>query len=142
MHHNSRAQSAIVWPPLIHRLKSLHIQGRRSVRIVDTHCGSGDLLIAAARYARTLGFLAIEGRGIDTNHRLIAKARRAAAQENDPAIGLHFETGKARAALHDETAFPADLLITDIKRHDPLLDALAKSAADLVLTASADRPQA
>lgn len=161
MHHNPAAPAAIVWmspgntalraavrssaekdrrwPALIRKLKSLRKRGRRSVRIVDAHCGAGELLIAAARRARALGFLAIEGRGIDADRSLIAAARRAAAEEKDPAIGFLFEEGDAREAMREEAEFPADLLLADADDEDGGRDQLARSAADTILATPAQR---
>ncbi|MBJ7441714.1 MAG: hypothetical protein JHD35_22215 [Sphingopyxis sp.] len=81
------------------------------MRIVDAECGDGRLLVQAARYARALGFTAIDGRGIDSDPSAINGARMAAARVSDPAIGLSFEAGDMLAALADEAEFPADILL-------------------------------
>ena len=78
------------WPALAAALLDLRSAHRRSVRIVDTGCGGGALLLCAVRYARELGFTAIEARGIDTAAPLIGRARAAAAALHDPAIGVSF----------------------------------------------------
>jgi hypothetical protein len=104
----------------------------RSVRIVDADCGAGTLLIRAARHARTLGFTAIEGRGIDGVPALIGRARSAAARLDDPAIGLCFDMADLRRALDEEAEFPADILLCD-NRHGRADLALAIAAAGRVV---------
>src|SRR5262245_15876269 len=106
-----RAEADRRWPALLRTLTSLRERGRRSIRIVDTSCGAGDLLSHAGRRARSLGFVAIEGRGIDRDPLLIARARVEARAAADPAIGLDFATGDPRAALDEEAAFPADIVL-------------------------------
>lgn len=81
-----------------------------------------------------MGFVAIEGRGIDADPRLIASALRAAARQADPAIGLVFEQGDPDKAMREEAEYPADLLLcpapdTDTRKRA----ALARTAADTVL---------
>lgn len=99
------------WPQLAARLLSLKHACRRSVRIVDVDCGAGGLLLHAVAHARALGFLAIEGRGIDASPALIGRARVAAARLSDPAIGMTFEVGEMLAALREEQPFPADIVL-------------------------------
>lgn len=99
------------WPQLAARLLWLRQAGRRSVRIVDVDCGAGGLLLHAAAHARALGFLAIEGRGVDTSPALVGRARVAAARWRDPAIGVTFDLGEMLAALREEQDFPADILL-------------------------------
>lgn len=99
------------WPALAQALSALRAMRRRSVRIVDVGCGSGALLVCAACHARALGFTAIEGHGIDPAPGAIARAQEAAEALDDPAIGLVFEAGDPIAALADEAAFPADILV-------------------------------
>jgi ribosomal protein L11 methylase PrmA len=105
------AQADRRWPAIQRALFALRKAGRRSIRIVDAGCGAGDLLIQAARHARSIGFLAIEGRGIDRDPAAIVRARSTARLVSDPAIGLSFESGDARAALRDEDEVPADLVL-------------------------------
>lgn len=129
-----RAERDRRWPAMLRTLKRLRKRGRHSIRIVDADCGAGDLLIHAARRARELGFVAIEGRGIDTDPRLVASARCAAARQADPAIGLVFELGDQDAAMRDEAEFPADLLLCSASRADAHATAeSARAAADRVL---------
>ncbi|SOB88150.1 Methyltransferase domain-containing protein [Sphingomonas guangdongensis] len=95
----------------------LREQGRHAVRIVDADCGSGALLIEAARHARALGFTAIEGRGIDGSPAMISRARIAAAGLQEPAIGVSFECVDLLTALAAETELPADLVLWSGKMH-------------------------
>ena len=127
-----RAEKDRRWPAMLRKLKGLRKRGRRSIRIVDANCGAGELLIYAARRAREMGFVAIEGRGIDADPRLIASALHAAARASDPAIGLVFELGDPDKALQEEAEYPADLLLcpaSDTRERA----ALARTAADIVL---------
>lgn len=109
--HFSRPGVDTRWPAVVAILQHLRQARRRSVRIVDAECGNGRLLLQAARYARALGFTAIEGRGIDADPAAIRVARSAAAALRDPAIGLSFEAGDLLAALAEEAAFPADVVL-------------------------------
>lgn len=99
------------WPALVAALDRLHSARRHSVRIVDADCGSGTLLLCAVRLARTLGFTAIEARGIDDAAASVDRARTAAAKVRDPAISITFETADLVSALGDETDFPADIVL-------------------------------
>jgi hypothetical protein len=99
------------WPAIAAALTALRLRHRHAVRIVDADCACGALLIEAVRHARTLGFTAIEGRGIDGSPAMIGRARAAAARLADPAIGLTFELADMRAALTAEAEFPADLVL-------------------------------
>ncbi|WP_375393727.1 SAM-dependent methyltransferase [uncultured Sphingomonas sp.] len=99
------------WLAVAAALAGLRAEKRRSVRIVDTDCGAGTLLLCAVRYARTLGFTAIEARGIDTASALVGRASASAAVVNDAAIGITFERANIVDALEDESAFPADIVI-------------------------------
>lgn len=129
-----RAEKDRRWPAMLRRLKGLRKRGRRSIRIVDADCGAGDLLIHAARRARELGFVAIEGRGVDTDPRFVAQAQRTAAWQADPAIGLVFELGHQCEAMREETDFPADLLLCSATGDDAREIAdLARMAGDTVL---------
>lgn len=131
------------WPAVRRRIKALRERGRRSIRIVDAGCGAGELLIAAARYARTLGFVAIEGRGIDDDPRRIAHARQAATGQDDPAIGLVFERREVGSVLREECEFPVDLLLcpTPGARKRALAD-LAQAAAGVTLWEPHDTAEA
>jgi len=129
-----RAEKDRRWPAMLRKLKGLRKRGRRSIRIVDADCGAGELLIHAARRAREMGFVAIEGRGIDADPRLIASAIRAAARRSDPAIGLVFEQGDPGKAMREEAEYPADLLLCPASDADKReRAALARTAADTVL---------
>lgn len=99
------------WPTIAATLVALRDSRRRSVRIVDADCGCGALLIETARYARALGFTAIEGRGIDGAPMMIGRARAAASRLGDPAIGLVFDLTDMATALREEADFPADLVL-------------------------------
>ncbi|SOB88262.1 hypothetical protein SAMN06297144_3410 [Sphingomonas guangdongensis] len=99
------------WPEITATLATLRDRRRHAIRIVDADCGRGALLIAVARYARTLGFTAIEGRGIDGSPALIGAARTAAARLHDPAIGLSFECADLLTALSAEAELPADIVL-------------------------------
>lgn len=129
-----RAEKDRRWPAMLRKLKGLRKLGRRSIRIVDADCGAGDLLIHAAQRARELGFVAIEGRGVDTDPQLVASAQRNAARQSDPAIGLVFELGDQDKAMHDEREFPADLLLCSASGQDARnVTRLARTAGDTVL---------
>jgi SAM-dependent methyltransferase len=117
-HAGRRAEADLRWPALTRILSALHRRGRRSIRIVDTSCGAGDLLVQAARRARDLGFVAIEGRGVDADPMLVGRARATARSANDPAIGLVFEVGDAADALREEADFPADLVLCSAEDAD------------------------
>jgi hypothetical protein len=68
-------------------------------------------LLCGVRYARTLGFTAIEARGIDDAQRLVHRAQAAAAVLHDPAIGICFEARNLAQALDEESEFPADIVL-------------------------------
>lgn len=99
------------WPAIEAALIRLHDGKRLAVRIVDADCGAGCLLLQAVRHARALGFVAVEGRGIDGSAALIGRARAAAARLRDPAVGLSFEVADAATALREEQDFPADIVL-------------------------------
>jgi SAM-dependent methyltransferase len=96
--------------PALRTLRVLRKRGRRSIRVVDARCGDGSLLLHLARAARALGFVAIEGRGIDRDPALVAAARLSAALLRDPAIGLTFDAGDGANALLEEAELPADMV--------------------------------
>lgn len=99
------------WGEILTALTRLREQRRSALRIVDADCGSGLLLLHALSCARTLGFTAIEGRGIDGMPALIDRARTAARILCDPAIGIGFDLADAATALEDEFDFPADIVL-------------------------------
>jgi SAM-dependent methyltransferase len=129
----NRAEKDRRWPAMLRKLTGLRKCGRRSIRIVDADCGAGELLMHAVRRARQMGFLAIEGRGIDADPRLIASARRAAARHADPAIGLVFEQADKDRVMREEAEYPADLLLCSASGADVRDLALARTAANTVL---------
>lgn len=68
-------------------------------------------MLAAARQARTLGFVAIEARGVDGPPALIARARTAAAALDDAAIGVSFDCADMVAALAQEHDLAPDIVL-------------------------------
>lgn len=134
----ARAEQDRRWPMVLRKLGALRKRGRRSIRIVDANCGAGELLMLAVRRARELGFVAIEGRGIDRDAESIARARRSSTLSRDPAIGLVFEVGDARQALREEAEFPADLVLYADQENRGLA-AVAKTAGRTVLRGRPDR---
>lgn len=99
------------WPDIAAALAELRAAKRYSVRIVDTDCGTGALLLCAVCHARALGFTAIEALGLDDAPALVERARAAATVLHDPAIGITFETADLVGALGGETDFPADIVV-------------------------------
>lgn len=99
------------WPEVVSALTSLRARNRRSIRIVDADCGAGILLLCAVRLARYLGFTAIEARGIGDTPALVERARTAAGEIADPAIGITFERADLLGALDSEDEFPADIVV-------------------------------
>lgn len=99
------------WTDICAALAALRERGRHSIRIVDADCACGSLLIEAVRYARAIGFTAIEGRGIDGSPAMIGRARAAAGRLHEPAIGLTFEVADMIEALASEADFPADMIL-------------------------------
>lgn len=129
------------WTDICAALAALCERGRHSVRIVDADCSCGTLLIEAARHARTLGFTAIEVRGIDGSPAMIGRARTAAARLHEPAIGLTFEVADIVDALAGEADFPADIVLWHGSRainDRPGLRESLVNAGDLLI---ADRDQ-
>ncbi|MDJ0278026.1 SAM-dependent methyltransferase [Sphingomonas sp. 2R-10] len=118
------------WARIAATLDGLRLRHRRSVRIVDADCGCGTLLIEAARYARAIGFTAIEVRGIDGAPAMIGRARAAALRHADPAIGYRFDCVDMAAALGEETAFPADIVLCRAPHDAALLAAAGKAVID------------
>ncbi|WP_230768913.1 SAM-dependent methyltransferase [Sphingomonas sp. Leaf4] len=106
-----RARSDPRWADVAATLAALRGGRRHAVRIVDTDCGCGTLLIAALAHARSLGFTAIEGRGLDRSPACLGRARRAAAALHDPAIGVAFDATDVATALDQEAEAPADILL-------------------------------
>ncbi|WP_010184929.1 hypothetical protein [Sphingomonas sp. PAMC 26605] len=98
------------WPQVAAALAALRADKRCSVRIVDADCGAGTLLLCAVRFARALGFTAIEARGVTAAPALIGRARAAAATLHDPAVGITFEQG-VPGTVQDEVDFPADIVL-------------------------------
>ncbi len=122
------------WPAIAAAIARLRERGRRSIRIVDCDCGAGETLLCAARYARSLGFTAVEARGVDGAAALVARACSRASRVHDSAIGVTFERCDPVSALRDEADFPADIVLwrsARAKRQD-MLDAVA-DAADIAI---------
>jgi len=133
-----KARSDPRWPRIASALADLRERHRHSVRIVDVDCACGTLLIEAARYARALGFTAIEGHGVDAAPAMIGRARAAAMRLHEPAIGLTFALDDVTQALAQEADFPADIVLYD-DRHEqgdqPGIAGLLAAAGDLVIGA-------
>jgi hypothetical protein len=128
------------WPAVVAALNVLRAEKRRSVRIVDTDCANGTLLLCAVRQASALGFTAIEARGVDAASALVADAQAMAAQICDPAIGICFQATDLADALEEEAAFPADILLArSCAWSDPRVADLIGAAARLVIE-DADAP--
>lgn len=122
------------WHSLKARLETMRSNGRRAVRIVDVNCGNGALLVRAASFARSLGFLAIEAVGVDGRTTYIEDARRRARTVVDLAIGLTFEVGHPLPRLEEEAQFPADIILFEAPaRLPPSLRDAVKRAGDLAL---------
>jgi len=107
----TRAEADARWPTVASALRDLRDQRRRSVAILDPHCGCGALLIHAARYARTLGFVSVEARGIDPDPRHVAAARTSARGLVDTAVELRFYTGTADTGWDD---LPPDVVVPSL----------------------------
>ncbi|MEG8047631.1 SAM-dependent methyltransferase [Sphingomonas aerolata] len=134
------AQSDPRWPRIASALADLRERHRHSVRIVDADCACGTLLIEAARYARVLGFTAIEGHGIDGAPTMIGRACAAATRLHEPAIGLTFgltfELADMAQALAREADFPADIVLCHDRHGEgdqPGIVGLLAAAGDLVI---------
>ena len=135
-HHQARSRAATRdprWPQIAARLALLRANRRSAIRIVDADCGAGALLLHTVRQARRLGFTAIEGRGIDDSPALIGRARAAAGQLADPAIGMTFDVADMVDALGDERDLPPDLVLW----HRADDDAAAPVAVDALSRAGA-----
>jgi len=125
------------WNAITRQLDRLHHDHRHAVRMVDLDCGCGALLIAAAEYARSVGFLAIEAKGVGQSAAAIAQARAAASHCRDCAIGLEFVVGSHEEALQDEADFPADILLWHGQRENGPASDLAmalRAAGDCLIT--------
>ena len=122
------------WPAITAAIANLRERGRRSIRIVDCDCGAGETLLCAARYARSLGFTAVEARGVDGASALVARACLRASRVHDPAIGVTFERRDPVSALRDEADFPADIVLWRSARakRQAILGAL-NDAADIAI---------
>ena len=105
---------AAIWQRINDHLVALQLKGRHALRVVEVGCGNGDWLLRTIVHARTLGFTAIEGHGIDASAESIATARRNAAALADPAIGVTFALGASThldETLALEVEAPADLIL-------------------------------
>lgn len=132
-----RAEQDRRWPMILRKLAGLRRRNRRSLRILDVHCGTGDLLLAAAQRARAMGFCAIEARGIDVDPAKIAQARRTSVTIADSALGVDFTMGDAAEALREEAEFPADIVLHAGQTREIAL--LAHRAGSTVLRQAAKR---
>lgn len=113
-------------------------RGHRSIRILDLNCGNGARLLRAAARARELGFVAIEGRGVDPSPGQVRHARHRAESEAHPSTSLAFEIGEPIAALAAEHDGAADLVLLSEPRPypcSPLGAALDRVCAGFVLSA-------
>lgn len=120
------------------RLAEWRHRGHRSVRILDLGCGHGERLLRAAAEARALGFVSIEGRGVDRSPGAVRHARRRAEGEAHPSTGLVFEIGEPIGALAAEHDGAADLILLPEPRPypcSPLGAALDRVCAGFVLGA-------
>ena len=124
--NRTRAATDLRWAPALLTLRILRKRGRRSIRLVDANCGDGSLLLHLARAARALGFVAIEGRGVDRDPALVVAARLSAGLLRDPAIGLTFDAGEGATALLEEAELPADMVF--YAEDDVSVDAIAFAA--------------
>ena len=120
------------WPRLCAALARLRARRRHAVRIVDADCGAGSLLLRAVQHARTLGFTAIEARGIAGSPALIGRARAAASRTIDPAIGLDFTSADLILSLREEAEMPADIVLWRGPCDGPTERALWRAAAVLI----------
>jgi hypothetical protein len=125
---NRTAVHDLRWPAIAAALTALRGRRRFAVRIVDADCGAGGLLLHAVHHAKSLGFTAIEGRGIDGSPALIGRAKAAAQRQRDPAIGLTFELSDVLVALSEEYELPADLVIWHGTRRENIDQALSRAA--------------
>ena len=123
------------WPIIAAALATLREDGRHAVRIVDADCGAGSLLLQAVHHAQTLGFTAIEGRGIDGSPALIGRACAAANRCTNLAIGTTFEVADMVTALLEEHDLPADLVICHgmAKDRRPEVASALRNAARIVI---------
>ncbi|MET0310291.1 MAG: methyltransferase domain-containing protein [Sphingomonas sp.] len=120
------------------RLAEWRARGHRSVRILDLGCGRGDHLLRAVARARELGFVSIEGRGIDPSPGHVRQARHRAESETHPSTSLTFEIGEPIGALAAEHDGAADLILLSEPRPypcSPLGAALDRVCAGFVLSA-------
>lgn len=121
---------------IAHALAELRVHGRRSIRILDLGCGDGERLRDAAEEARRLGFVAIEGRGIDASASNVRHARRVTL--DDAVTSLRYEIGEPIAALAAEHDAAADLVLLSEPMPypcSPLGAALARVVTGEVLAA-------
>lgn len=130
------------WKALCSQLERLHAQGRRAVRIVDVNCGDGALLVAAAHYARRLGFVAIEGLGAERDPAQIDEARRLSRAFAHPTIGLTLELADPLPMLQAEAEFPADIVLYKApKRGSQAFERALVRAGEFALRAGSKRRQ-
>jgi SAM-dependent methyltransferase len=100
-----------IWARLEAELVRLRTAGRHAIRILDAGCGPGTWLYRLAIRARDLGFTAIDGRGFDISHEMIALAEETKPRFDDPHIGLRFDVANIGDALDDEDDGSYDLVL-------------------------------
>lgn len=140
--HAPRNTTALHWRhgPCPRRIEAelheLRLGGRRSIRMLDLGCGSGERLLHAAKHARALGFVAIEGRGVDLSPLRIRHARQQARVDAHPSTILQFDMAEAIQALAAEHDGAADLIFLSQPLpypSSPLAQALDRVSAGPVL---------
>lgn len=92
-------------------LEALRLSGRRSIRILDLDCGTGQRLLRIAALAREMGFVAIEGRGVDLSAPRVRVARWEAEAQAHPSTTLAFDLLEPIVALAEEHDEAADLVL-------------------------------
>jgi SAM-dependent methyltransferase len=122
-------------------LVALRSQHRRAIRILDVGCNEGVWLICAALHARRLGFVAIEGRGLDVAPIRVAQARLTAAAIRDMRIGLAFDVADIASALGEEDDRGVDIVLfhyglftsLPLADHDRLAGELARVTGNTLI---------
>lgn len=128
-----------IWMRLDAELVRLRAGGRHAIRILDAGCGPGTWLLRLAARARDLGFTAIDGRGFDISHEMIALAGARRAMLRDLHIGIGFDVADIAHAFDDEDDGSYDLVLClhGVLNHLPQ-DERVRAAADLTRVAEGD----